>query len=173
MVTLEAVTKTIYFDHNNYLREQTRDPQNVQRYILTLKTEDYLTLSLKAYLYRILNQPKEAIRLFKLVIPHTDASNYGLTLLRLGEAYKYDNEHAKALLKFEEAYEDLAEEHYDFYYQHKAKCLWELGKLEEARKLFLKAQYLRKQKQDTKLIHSTTQAIRLIEQSLMCQNSDN
>jgi len=90
-----------------------------------------------------------------------------VTLIRLGEALKYNKKHYEALEYFDKALnkfkEDKINNHLDFAFQHIGKCLMELGRLDEAEKNFIEAYKLRELKGDTSLIKSTKQALCLVK----------
>lgn len=92
-----------------------------------------------------------------------NANREVVSLIRLGEAYKYNDGHEKALLCFQQALEicDLQQviDYVDFALQHKGKCLMELGRLTEAENCFLQALSIRETKGDQSLIESTEQAL--------------
>src|SRR5690625_6505773 len=88
-----------------------------------------------------------------------------VSLIRLGEALKYDHNHNvalelfnKALIKCSEHGIDLYE---DFALQHKGKCLLELSRIEEAVRCFERVGEIREVKANDYLMSSTQQAIGL------------
>ena len=88
-----------------------------------------------------------------------------ITLVRLGEVYKYKNQHPEALKRFEKALtlceKQGLEKYLDFIYQHMGKCYLEMKLYDLADTHFTKALNLRKQKEDTSLLESTIKAIQL------------
>ena len=116
-------------------------------------------------LYRIIEQPQKALAFLNSCLDFAQKNGNiqkeVITLIRIGEALKYDNQHLMAIRAFNEAIhkcKDL-EIYEDFILQHKGKCLMELGKLEEAERCLLKSLKLRKIKNDSSLIDSTQKAI--------------
>lgn len=117
-------------------------------------------------------QPKKAIMFLNfcinLVKEEGNIQREVVTLIRFGEALKYDNQQITALRTFEKALDLCIENNLinyeDFALQHKGKYMIELGLLEDAEKCLLRALYLRKLKNDNALIESTQKAIELIEQ---------
>ena len=82
-----------------------------------------------------------------------------ISLIRLGEALKYDNKHTDALEKFNRALtlstETGNQSYTDFALQHKGKCLLELNDVEDALVCFREALNIRKEKGIRSLIDST------------------
>ncbi|WP_238600666.1 tetratricopeptide repeat protein [Metasolibacillus meyeri] len=91
-----------------------------------------------------------------------------ITLIRLGEAYKYNSQHNEALQLFEDAQAiqraHKIENYEDFIYQHKAKCLMELGDNAQAKEFLKSALAIRKDKGVESLITSTERALQLLEE---------
>lgn len=175
---LLIVKDTIFFDKNEYLREKSSNSLKVNQVIheaeILLKdsNEDdkyflYVTLG---NLYRIIGRPQKAINYLMYCLNYSveerNLAKQIATLIRLGEALKYDNNHKGALDKFDEAL-NLCKtykivEYVDFALQHKGKCLMELARLKEAEECFLEAYQLREIKEDFSLIDSTKQALSLL-----------
>ncbi len=86
-------------------------------------------------------------------------------LIRLGEAYKYRNEHAVAEPLFRDALtltsDDESSALRDFSLQHLGKCLLETGQYDEAIAFLEQALDLRRAKGTQSLVESTEQAISL------------
>ncbi|MGM9948600.1 MAG: tetratricopeptide repeat protein [Lysinibacillus sp.] len=168
----EEIQDAIYFDEANHYREQTKKPEAVEMYIAELEEaskdggeEPYFLLSVLGYCYRIINQPGKAIEVFRqcLVTVTDDDKKKMITLIRMGEAYKYNKQHDLALQLFEQAGNILHRgqftEYVDFLYQHQAKCYFELNELDEAEELLEKALEIRKEKAAESLINSTRQVL--------------
>ena len=94
-----------------------------------------------------------------------------MSLIRLGEAIKYNGNHMKALGIFNEVLDNCKTKnnllYLDFAIQHKGKCLLELGRMTEAEQCFKEALELRELKGDVSLIESTQQALNFIKKLLM------
>src|SRR5699024_2679012 len=172
---LTTINDIIYFDEEAFLREKTSDPLKMRQIIQwaesLLKDCDerdvyFLSASL-GNLYRVNKQPQKAIPYLRNCLEQAkvdgNANREVVSLIRLGEAYKYDDGHEKALLCFQQALEicDLQQviDYVDFALQHKGKCLMELGRLTEAENCFLQALSIRETKGDQSLIESTEQAL--------------
>lgn len=86
------------------------------------------------------------------------------TLIRLGEVYKYQNLHEKALALFHKAtmlcQEEGEDQTIDFAYQHLGKCFMEMNCYDEAGKYLQLALQIRKEKGNPELIHSTREALK-------------
>lgn len=123
-------------------------------------------------LYRINEQPQKAINCLTYclnqAVVERNPTREIVSLIRLGEALKYDNNHKKALDHFNKALgmceAHKIDEYLDFVLQHKGKCLMELAMLNEAEECFQKALILRKSKGNRSLIDSTEQAIELVKE---------
>ena len=169
--SLSVLQELVYFDEEQYYREQTKNPEAVRKLIAALEVkrqeggeETYFLLSMLGYCYRVINEPKQAIAVLKEdITAFMDDKKRMVTLIRLGEAYKYDSQYQMALHSFVQAEEILRENNFlayeDFLYQHQAKCYFELQNLEKAEILFQKALEIRKKRQDESLIHSTRQVL--------------
>lgn len=175
---LTAIHEIIYFDKNEYLREKTSHPIKLKRFIdeaesllQSCNAEDrYFLYGTIGNLYRINEQPKKAIFFLthgiNEAVEEKNITREIVALIRLGEAHKYDENHALALELFNDALEkchaNKVDEYLDFLWQHKGKCLMELERLKEAEECFLKALRLRRTKGIRSLIDSTEQAIHLV-----------
>lgn len=165
--SLSVLRDLVYFDEEQYYREQTKNPEAVRKLIAALEEkrqeggeETFFLLTMLGYCYRVINEPKQAIIVLReAIMAFMDDKKRMVTLIRLGEAYKYDGQHQMALHSFVQAEEILREHNFlayeDFLYQHQAKCYFELQNLEKAEILFQKALEIRKKKQDESLILST------------------
>lgn len=167
----------IYFDAAENLREKTNNPTKLKQMISNAecllkdtsnnKDEFYFLRGTLGNLYRIYGSPKAAIPLLesnlKFSIKEENKVREITSLIPLGEALKYDEQHAKALDLFEQALVKCIDYHVkaylDFAFQHKGKCLLELNRTEEALNCFQEALGLRKAKGDASLITSTELAI--------------
>ncbi|TFB22806.1 tetratricopeptide repeat protein [Filobacillus milosensis] len=174
---LKWLEKIIYFDEDDYLREKANDREVLQGLIddaerVLNQTNDndklYFLFGTLGNLYRVKEEPKQAIQYlnqaFELAAP--DSREEIITLIRLGEAYKYDNEHGQAFKLFERALLKCYETergYLDFAFQHKGKCLMEVGRLSEAMEAFQGALAIRKNKGKQSLIYSTEQAINYLK----------
>ena len=174
---LSDLNRIIYFDKNDYLREKSSDELMMKNVILegekllgqsNNENDLFFLYGTLGNLYRIIGQPQRALTYLNscLELAQKDGKiqKEVVTLIRIGEAWKYANEHLKALRTFDEA-KDKCKDHEvyeDFILQHKGKCLMELGKLEEAEQCLLKALKLRNMKNDYSLINSTQKAIEYV-----------
>ncbi|MBP0725294.1 tetratricopeptide repeat protein [Bacillus sp. RG28] len=180
---LNSLSKIIYFDQNDYLREKTSNPTKLMQLILDaekvviqlsedeLKNQDtlYFLYGTLGNLYRIYGEPGNAIYYLQLALEQSVVNKNSkqeiVSLIRLGETFKYDNKHKEALDFFQKALlksRSVEENSYlDFIYQHQGKCFLEMGKVEEALNYLEQALEIRKIKGDDSLIHSTEQAIEL------------
>lgn len=171
---LAALTETIYFDEQNFLREQSSDSLQLRRVIdlaeqavKSNEDEHFFLYGTLGNLYRILGEPKMAIHYLKLNLLDAENSRSArreiVTLIRLGEALKYDGRHEVAMEMFNRASlrcEETDDSIYsDFVLQHKGKCLLEMHKVNEAMECFQEALTLRMEKGDVALIHSTERAL--------------
>lgn len=182
--SLSTINDSIYFDEHDYLREKTSDPLKLNQLIGQAETlvetcnddDKYFYFGTLGNLYRIYGQPKKAIDcLTSCLLQAVEEKNQvreTVSLIRLGEALKYDSNHHEALAHFNKALEicEANELHHylDFALQHKGKCLMEMALLNEAEECFQKAIALRKRKGDLSLVDSTEQAIRLIGDMKRC-----
>ncbi|MEK3763333.1 hypothetical protein [Solibacillus sp. FSL K6-4121] len=177
---LLTLNDLIYFDQNEYLREKTSEPLKILQFISDAEAllkdsnedEKYFLYGTLGNLYRIIEQPKKAIHSLSYCLKHSkeerNLSREIVSLIRLGEALKYDNNHLKALEKFNKALNlckaNKVIEYKDFVLQHKGKCLMELALLNEAEECFLEALVLRKTKGNSSLTDSTQQALNLLKE---------
>ncbi|HLQ97532.1 MAG TPA: GrpB family protein [Candidatus Dormibacteraeota bacterium] len=178
---LSTIDEILFFDENQYLREKTSDPMKLKQLIgeaenllLNCEGKDKVFLyGTLGNLYRINGQPKKAIHCLTYCVDFAEAkgnpTNEIIFCIRLGEAFKYDNCHKKALDLFNKALKlcdtHRIDEYMDFAYQHKGKCLMELGMPIEAKQCFEQALILRTVKGNTSLIDSTKQAIEFIRKN--------
>lgn len=176
---LMILNELVYFDENAYLREKARDfrevnvlIQEAEKYLAYDQMEErYFLNGVLGNLYRITEQPKQAIiyltRCLDQAVEEQHVIRESITLIRLGEAYKYDEQHEIALKLFNKVLEKCrlneVNDYIDFAYQHKGKCLMEIGKYDEAEKCFLEALHIRKLKHDGALIDSTEQALQFLK----------
>ncbi|WP_397538517.1 tetratricopeptide repeat protein [Rummeliibacillus pycnus] len=164
------LSEFIYFDGSQYFREQTSSIQRVKKFIedaeqiinLSLINQElYFLYSTLGYAYRVINEANQAIYYFKkcLNLDEHHPKWRIVTLIRLGEAYKYANLHKKALQLFDCALNlsiDFQITNYkDFIFQHKGKCLMELGEIEFAKEYLYEALKIRKVSGHVELIQST------------------
>lgn len=163
----------IFFDSNDCLREKCSNEDLLKEIIRKFKIEiDALTevsITDKTFLYgnignlyRIAGKQYMAIESLQKAI-RLGGNKQINNVIRLGEALKYDGQHEKALIKFDEAIK-LSTSHsssalLDFAFQHKGKCLLEMGQLSSALDYFQKAMKIRMEKGDQSLIDSTQKAI--------------
>jgi tetratricopeptide (TPR) repeat protein len=176
---LSSLNEIIYFDSNQFLREKSSNPSKLKQVIDEAESvmekssgeEDmYFLYGTLGNLYRIYGQPKKAIHYLTMcneyAIKNFNSKKEIVSLIRLGEALKYDNKQNEALIMFNKAIDKCLDNneaiYLDFALQHKGKCLMELSKLDEAEKCLLEAFKLRKLKCDTELIDSTQEAIDLV-----------
>ncbi|MCF6136644.1 hypothetical protein [Pseudalkalibacillus berkeleyi] len=177
---ISVAAKTVYFDQNDFLREKSNDPTLLRKTITLIEahlncdsvTEDKrdMLVGTLGNFYRIIGEPIHAIKLFNSCLnqsvnqanPHIEI----VSLIRLGEALKYNNQHQDALNRFNIALKkcrlNQIDKYKDFVLQHKGKCLMELNRLNEAEQCFEAALNLRLKKEDPTLIHSTNLAIELV-----------
>lgn len=170
-----AINETIYFDTDQYLREKSSDLTRMKELIddgerlLTIPeisvANQYFLYGALGNLYRIYGNPKLAIHYLSLnlqVIGLEDKVREVVTLIRLGEALKYNDNHANALAKFDRAIalcNEFSLSYLDFALQHKGKCLLEMNQAGEAITCFQKAYRIRKEKGDADLLRSTQLAL--------------
>lgn len=176
----ESLRAYIYFDQDQYFREQTKSKFHFHKFIqqaeellvasLTLN-DQYCLFSFLGYSYRVLNNPTEGIKYFKkcLTICHHQPRKQIVTMIHLGEAYKYANLQNKALELFDEAMNRSKEyqiEDYEHYiYQHKAKCFLELGNATLAKENLHAALRIREKIENEELICSTRQVLEYINRT--------
>lgn len=179
---ITTVNNAIYFNENNYLRETASNIDlllhtidEVEKRISSANESDkYLLSGMLGNLYRIFGND-EPLQLMKAehylnycldyAKKNEDFTKETITLVRLGEVYKYKNQHQEALMLFEQALaiceEQGLETYLDFIYQHMGKCYMEMNWHDLAEKHFAIALNLRKQKGDRALLESTFKAIQL------------
>jgi len=178
--SIATINEIIYFDKNEYLREKTNNPLELKNIIGEAKDllkdsnkdDKYYLYGVLGNLYRISGQSKKAINYLTYCLERANKErNFTrevISLIRLGEAFKYDNNHKLALDQFNKALEicktNKINRYLDFALQHKGKCLMELARLKDAEKCFAKALELRNAKGDSTLIDSTQQAIDLLRE---------
>ncbi|MDS9470728.1 tetratricopeptide repeat protein [Sporosarcina pasteurii] len=174
------MNEVIYFDKSECLREKTFNPLFLNQLISQAEgllkgsneNDKYFLYGALGNLYRINGQPKKAINCLTYCLNHAveerNPTREIISLIRLGEALKYDSNHKKALDHFDKALEicdaNKIDEYLDFVLQHKGKCLMELAMLNEAEECFQQALKLRKLKGNRSLIDSTEQAIELVRE---------
>lgn len=178
---MNMINDIIYFDKNEYLREKTSDAIIINQVINQAENvlkenndrdDQYFLYGTLGNLYRINEKPKKAITYLTYclnqAIDEGNPTKEIVSFIRLGEAFKYDNNHGKAMDCFNKALEMCemyhVDEYLDFALQHKGKCLIELTRLKEADECFQKALVLRKLKGNGTLIESTEQAIELLRE---------
>lgn len=178
--SLSSANKYIYLDRNDYLREKTSNPLRLKQVIADAKfllkttiedSDKYFLYGTVGNLYRICEEPQKALNYLKfclcLALEQGNTTRETVTLIRLGEALKYDEKHDKALELFEKSFknckDNMLDTYLDFALQHKGKCLMEMGRLDEAEIDFIKALKLRQFKGDITLIDSTENALELVK----------
>ena len=108
------LSEFIYFDESQYFREQTSSNQHVKKFIedaeqmlnlSLMNQEHYFLYSALGYAYRVINGADQSIYYFKKCLNLSEHHPKWkiVTLIRLGESYKYANLHKKALQLFERA----------------------------------------------------------------------
>lgn len=177
---LSAINNIIYFDRNDYLREKTSNPMKLKKFIVEVENilnnsvnedDKYFLYGTLGNLYRIYGNPQKAINFLTLSLNHAkkieSIRKEIVSLIRYGEALKYNNKHQQALNVFGQALDKCKVNHevayIDFVLQHKGKCLMEMGRLKESEYCLNEALRLRKLKDDFHLIDSTLQGIELLE----------
>lgn len=170
----------IYFDKNEYLREKTSNPLKLKQVISQAKyllknsnaSDTNFLYGILGNLYRIKGQPQKAMTYLTFCLDQAVEEGHPtkevVSLIRLGEALKYDNNQQMALNYFNRALEicetHKIDEYLDFALQHKGKCLLELAKLNESLECFQIALTIRRRKRNHSLIESTEQAIKLVKE---------
>ena len=177
----QSLSAYIFFDENNNLREQTNQPEALWDFVhkaepmcksITSTDELYFIYGALGYVYRVLNEPQKAIAYFErsLDLISEQPLKKIITFIRLGEAYKYANDHKKALTLFDKALETVVEfqllDYEDYVYQHKGKCLMELGDLNASRACFLLALHIRQQRGNQQLIEKKKKVLAYVENRL-------
>ena len=178
--SLANIKEIIYFDKEEFLREKTSDPLKLQNLMMMAETllmknnneeDQYFLYGTLGNLCRINGHPKKALnyltKCLSIAQKERNPRKEIVSLIRYGEALKYDNQHISVLKTFDEAWNKCVYHqdgiYEDFILQHKGKCLMEMGRLEEAENCFLKSLTLRKRKNDSELILSTEKALELIK----------
>ena len=174
---ISVINEFIYFDENDYLREKTTNPLKLKEFIADAKyllseneEHKYYLCGFIGNLYRICEEPQDALNYLheclNISLEEGNIKKEIVSLIRLGEALKYANQHQKALELFNSAltkcHDNRVELYLDFTLQHKGKCLMELGELEEAETCFVQSLKLREHKAEPSLIKSTELALNLI-----------
>lgn len=176
---LSSVNEFIYFDSNDYLREKTSNPLKLKQviadaeYLLKIsigESDKYFLNGTVGNLYRICGEPQKALDYLNsclcFALEEGNITRETVTLIRLGEALKYNEKHDEALEFFEKAFKKCKDNtldiYLDFALQHKGKCLMEMGRLDEAEVSFKEALKLREFKGDSTLIDSTKEALELV-----------
>ncbi|MEQ6357495.1 tetratricopeptide repeat protein [Lysinibacillus sp. M3] len=177
---LLTISEIIYFDHNEYLREKTSNPFRLKEMIdiaenllVNTKSEDekYFLMGTLGNLYRIYGEPQKAINILSeciiIACDQNDSNREIVSLIRLGEAIKYNGNPMEALEIFNDVLDKCKANnnllYVDFAMQHRGKCLLELGEIAEAEKCFKETLKLREFKGDVSLIKSTRQALNFIK----------
>lgn len=174
----------VTFDTEHYLRERPRDVEEFEKlidhanmYLRQAFQEKNVSKDVFIYLYsylgnayRISYQSRKAIQYlskayqFAKELPNEREETRAL--IRLGEAYKYDDQHEQALDCFERALlltqTSALSSYRDFALQHMGKCFMELGEYDNALLRLEEAFTLRKKKKDPHLILSTEMAIVMV-----------
>src|SRR5699024_8165031 len=139
---LTSINEIIYFDKNEYLREKTTNLIRLNKVISEAevllknsnKEDTYYHYGDLGNLYRISEQQQKAMKCLRYCLEHAieerNLIREIVSLIRLSEAFKYDNNHKQALHQFNKALEMCktckVDEYLDFVLQHKGKCLLEL-----------------------------------------------
>lgn len=133
---------------------------------------------LGALLYLTPERASESERLLQEALLLSEPTNrrssrlYVANLLRLAISYQYAGKHEKAIQLFDQCLHAIAElrvrgyKHYVF--QHKAKCLVEANRPDDARSAFKTALILRRRKGDAALVASTLEGLSQLE-SYICR----
>ena len=177
--SLIELNKIVYFDQNDFLREKTTDSPKLKQYILAAEellkyangyNEKYFLMGTLGNLYRIYGEPQKAIDILQVclgnAVDEKNVSREIVSLIRLGEAYKYNNDPQNALILFNRAVELCKEGvqiYLDFVLQHKGKIFLEMDRISEAKECFKEALRLRKQKGNLELMESTQLALDFLE----------
>lgn len=175
---LSIINDIIYFDENNYLREKTTNSNEIKKLIFHAKLllkenngeDKYFLYGVLGNLNRLVGEPKKAIKYLNYCLTESvekrKPQNEIVSLIRLGEANKYDGNYKESLKCFNTAMnkckEEKINEYMDFVLQHKGKCMMELYRLTEAEECFNRALEIRKKKGDQSLISSTEKAIKMV-----------
>lgn len=175
----------VYFDDQHFLREAVTDKKQLQQKIAEYEQqfshaqnlEQYRIASILGYYHRLYStySPTDLViaeDYFHFCLDYArsinDVKKELVTLVRLGETYKYRESYALALRIFTEAltlcHTYQMDSYHDFILQHIGKCYMEVGFYDKAKQYFEQALRLRKQKRNTKLIAATKQAMLLNQQ---------
>lgn len=178
LATLETI---LYFDKKQFLREKTDDPAQLKIIIedalqlvkeVSNEQDRFFLKGTIGNLYRICERPQTALVYLNECLLFAQESGTTtqqiVSLIRVGEALKYNEEYEKALILFNQAL-SLCQMHEvtaytDFSLQHKGKCLMEQGYLIDAEMCFNEALLIRLEKGNAALIDSTEQALALLMQ---------
>jgi len=177
---LASINEIIYFDSSNHFRENCSNLPQLKQIIIIAEElldstndeeEKYFLMGTLGNLYRILGESEKAIILLTDCITNAikqkNRNKEIVSLIRLGEAFKYNNNQNKALQIFNDALKKCEHNnstiYLDFVLQHKGKCLLELNRIVEAEECLTKALKLRENKGDVRLIKSTQQVLNFIE----------
>ncbi|GEN46177.1 tetratricopeptide repeat protein [Alkalibacillus haloalkaliphilus] len=176
---LSYINKFVYFDEDDYLREKVSNSSKVNELIkeaeqmlrtCEIEEDQYFIQGILGNLYRVSELPKRAIHYLKqcyeYAVHHNVMKKEIVTLIRLGEAYKYNSQHKHAIKLFDESISKCKssnETHFlDFALQHKGKCLIELRQFDQAEQCLNEAYDLRVLKGNDELLSSTKQALDLL-----------
>ncbi|GAA0459898.1 tetratricopeptide repeat protein [Alkalibacillus silvisoli] len=146
---LSYINDYVYFDEDDYLREKVSNLSKINELIkeaeqllkvCKIEEDKYFIQGTLGNLYRISEFPKRSIyyleQCYEYAVHHNDLKKEIVTLIRLGEAYKYADQLEHALSLFNEAIRKCKSfnetKFLDFALQHKGKCLVELKRFEEA-----------------------------------------
>lgn len=176
---LGILSELIYFDEKQYLREKTSDPVKIQEFIVAAKQlltdsdekNHYFLNGTIGNLLRVSERPTEAIHYLTLCLEsateENDIEREVASWIRLGEAYKYDEQFERAFNCFDKALyiceTNEVDAYKDFALQHKGKCLMEDEKYSEAKECFLRALEIRTNKKERTLMNSSLQAITYVK----------
>lgn len=112
---LRSINETIYFDQNDFLREKTNNPVMLREFIeegerllevTTSEDDKYFLNGMLGNLYRIYGLPKLACQYLFECLAYSrvqEDMKKEISLIRIGEALKYESNHDKALSMFNEA----------------------------------------------------------------------
>src|SRR5699024_6154583 len=134
---ISTLSDNIYFDKNDFFREKAINfsvlnlliDEAQDLIINSNKSDRYFLYGILGYLYRVTDKPKKAIEYLTFTLEYSieekDDIKEVISLIRLGEAYKYDDQHHVALDKFNKALKtcevEQIDEYLDFALQHKGK----------------------------------------------------
>lgn len=174
-----------YFDPNQNLREKTDDDKNILDIIFDL--EDYLeqekfsgenklfATEALGSLYRVIDKPDESIHYhseYLRLIPEDEIKQVP-AFIQLAESYVYAYEYKKALICFEKAETIInvknLNEYRDLLEHQRGKCYLEMRYYNWAKDAFEKALDIRNEKNNSKLIVSTKQALEFCNEKLNAQ----